>query len=373
MTKTPVRVGMLGAGFIGQMHSLAFRSAGYSRAEPAVRPELIALADHNEKLAAEVADRYDWPATTTDWRELLSHDLDLFVNAGPNDLHLEASVAAAQASIPVFCEKPLASTADEGHRLWKAVSSHGVMHRCAFMHRFIPALQLARQMVQAGELGEVRHFRSTFALNMLGPNGEISWRFDRDHAGAGAIGDLGSHHIDVARFIVGEVTRVSAMVKTWTTDPTHRIERINDDAFVAVAELDNGATAVFEASRANPAHNLTGRIEVDGTRRSISWNMERLNELVIRDPGQGPRVQLVTRPGHPLEGFWLPGGIQGSHPLGWNECFAHQAHDILGLASGKLQQSVAATFEDGYRVAEIVDTIEAAAESGTTLPVTFRS
>lgn len=138
MTKTHVRTGMLGAGFIGQMHSLAFRSAGFSRAEPAVTPELVALADHDEKLAAEVADRYGWSATTTDWRELLGHDLDLFVNAGPNDLHLEASVAAAQAGIPAFCEKPLASSADEAHRLWKVVAGHGVMHRCAFMHRFIP-------------------------------------------------------------------------------------------------------------------------------------------------------------------------------------------------------------------------------------------
>jgi predicted dehydrogenase len=372
MTKTRVRVGMLGAGFIGQMHSLAFRTAGYSRAEPSVAPELVALADHDEKAATEVADRYEWSATTTDWRDLLNHDLDVFVNAGPNDLHLEASLAAAKAGLPVFCEKPLASSADEAHRLWKSVARYSVMNRCAFMHRFIPALQLARQMVQAGDLGEVRHFRSTFALDMLGPAGEVSWRFDRDRAGAGAIGDLGSHHIDVARFIVGEVAQVGAMVRTWTSDPTGRIDRVNDDAFVATALLDNGATAVFEASRNNAPHSLTGRIEIDGTHRSISWNMERLNELVIREPGRGPRVQLVTRPGHPLEGFWLPGGIQGSHPLGWNECFAHQAHDILGLASGKLEHSVAATFEDGYRVAEIFDTIEAAAAGGTTMPVTFR-
>ncbi len=373
MTKTPVRVGMLGAGFIGQMHSLAFRSAGYSRAVPAVTPEFVALADQDDKLAAEVGDRYDWAQTTTDWHKLLNHDLGLFINAGPNDLHLDASMAAAQAGIPVFCEKPLASSADEAHRLWKAVEQYGVMHRCAFLHRFIPAIQLARQMVEAGELGEIRHFRSTFALNMLGADGEVSWRFDRDRAGAGAIGDLGSHHIDVARFIVGEVRQVAAMAKTWTSDPAHRIDRINDDAFTAIAELDNGATAIFEASRTNAPHALTGRIEVDGTRRSIAWNMERLNELVIREPEHGPRVQMVTRPGHPLEGFWLPGGIQGSHPVGWNECFAHQAHDILALACGELEHSVAATFEDGYRVAEIVDTIEAAAGSGTTLPVIFKT
>jgi predicted dehydrogenase len=372
MAKTRVRVGMLGAGFIGQMHSLAFRNAGYARAEPAVAAELVRLADRDEKLAAEVADRYDWAATTTEWRELLTPDLGLFINAGPNDLHATASVAAAEAGIAVFCEKPLAATAEQAHQLWKAVDAHGVPHRCAFMHRFIPALQLARHMVRAGELGEVRHFRSTFALNMLGPGGELSWRFDRDTAGAGALGDLGSHHIDVARFVVGEVRQVSALTKSWTTDPAGKITHVNDDAFVALGLLEGGATAVFEASRTAPTHNLTGRIEIDGTHRSVAWTMERLNELIIREPGRGPRVQLATRPGDPIEGFWLPGGVQGSHPLGWNECFAQQAHDILALAAGKRTDSPAATFEDGYRVAEIVNTIETAAAAGATLPVTFR-
>lgn len=373
MTKTPIRVGMLGAGFIGQMHSLACRNAGYSRREPAVGADLVVLADRDEKLAAEVANRYDWSATTTDWPELFDSDLGLFINAGPNDLHREASVAAAEAGIPVFCEKPLASTADEAYQLWKSVERHGVMHRCAFMHRFIPAIQLARQLVQAGELGEIRHFRSSFLLNMLGPGGEVSWRFDADRAGAGAVGDLGSHHIDVARFVVGEVLAVNAITTTWTTDPLGKISRINDDHFAALGVLENGATAVFEASRTAAAHNLSGRIEIDGTKRSLAWNLERLNELEIREPGRGPRVQPVTRPGHPLEGFWLPGGLQGSHPLGWNECFAHQAHDILALASGKLSESVAATFEDGYRVAEIVDAIQTSAKSGSRVEVPFRS
>lgn len=373
MTKTRVRVGLLGAGFIGQMHSLACRNAGYSRAEPAVAADLVALADRDEKLAADVANRYDWQDSTTEWPELFEHDLGLFINAGPNDLHREASVAAAKAGVPVFCEKPLASTADEAYELFKSVDRHGVMHRCAFMHRFIPAIQLARGMVRSGELGEVRHFRSSFLLNMLGPDGEVSWRFDRDRAGAGAVGDLGSHHIDIARFVVGEVVEVSALTTTWTTDPLGEMARVNDDHFAAVGVLDNGATAVFEASRTAAAHNLSGRIEIDGTKRSIAWNMERLNELEIREPGAGPQVQPVTRPEHPLEGFWLPGGLQGSHPLGWNECFAHQAHDILALASGKRTDSVAATFEDGYRVAQIVDSIQASAESGTPVTVSFRS
>lgn len=373
MAKSRVRVGMLGAGFIGQMHSLALRNAGFSRAEPALAADLLTLADRDAKLAGEVAERYGWAAATTDWRELFGAELDLFINAGPNQLHTEASIAAAEAGLAVFCEKPLAATAEQAYALWQAVERQGVEHRCAFMHRFIPAVQLARHMVQAGDLGELRHFRSTFALNMLGAGGELSWRFDRDQAGAGALGDLGSHHIDLARFIAGEVVQVAGLTTTWSTDPLGKITRVNDDAFAAIGLLESGATAVFEASRTAAAHNLTGRFEIDGTRRSISWNMERLNELVIREPGRGARTQSVTRPGHPLEGFWLPGGVQGSHPLGWNECFAHQAHDILALTAGKRTGSPAATFEDGYRVAEIVDTIARSAATGHTLPVTFRT
>jgi len=272
----------------------------------------------------------------------------------------------------VFCEKPLAGTAQEAYEMWKAVELAGVMNRCAFMHRFIPAIQFARQMIESGGLGEVRTFRSNFLMNMLGPQGEVSWRFSRGAAGLGALGDLGSHHVDLARFLVGEITDVTAVMRTWTKDPEGTVTDINDDAFVAIATLDNGALATFEASRATAGHSLTGRFEVDGTKGSISWEMERLNEIVIREPGKGPRVMPVLRPGHPYDGFWLPGGVQGSHPVGWNECFAHQAHDILGLASGNLTQSVAASFEDGYHVAEIIDTIEIAARTGTRETVHFR-
>jgi predicted dehydrogenase len=371
MTKTTVRVGQLGAGFIGQMHSLAFSNAGFSRLQPEVRADLVAIADVNQAAAADIAERYGWSATHNDWNDLMSEDLGLFVNAGPNDLHSAPTIAAAQAGIPVFCEKPLASSGDVAYRLWKAVAAAGVEHRCAFMHRFIPAVQFARELIASGELGEIRHFRSRFLMNMLAPDGSVSWRFDRGRSGAGAIGDLGSHHIDLARFLVGEVQEIAALTGTWTVDPAQLITDVNDDSFIAIGRLENGATASFEASRVVASHALTGEFEIDGTKGSISWNMERLNELTIRRPGQGPMTQMVTRPGHPLEGFWLPGGVQGSHPLGWNECFAHQAHDMLGLASGQLTDSVAATFEDGYRVAEIVDTIERAAKERRTLPVAF--
>lgn len=372
MTKNVVRLGMLGAGFIGQMHSLAFRNASLARAEPAVLAQFVSVADQNGEAAREIADRHGWAATTSDWAETLDADIDLFVNSGPNSVHASASIEAAERGIAVFCEKPLASSADEAHMMWKAVEKTGVLNRTAFMHRFIPAIQLARQMVRSGELGEIRNFRSNFMLDMLGLDGQVSWRFSRSAAGHGALGDLGSHHIDVARFLVGEVVEVSALTKSWTTDPAGVLTDINDDTFLAIGMLENGATATFQASRAAAAHSLTSLIELDGTKGSLSWNMERLNELIVRKPGEGPMTLPVLRQGHPYDGFWLPGGIQGSHPVGWNECFAHQAHDVLALASGRKTDSVASTFEDGYRVAEIVDTIEAAALSGNRHVVTFR-
>lgn len=369
-----IGIGVLGAGFIGQMHALAFRNAGVSARSPRLRPRLHLLCDRTSAQAEEIAGRYGFERATTDWRDIIADPaVSLFVNAGPNDLHGAPSIAAAGAGKHIFCEKPLASTADEAYATWKAVAATGVRHMCAFNYRSFPALNLARQMIRDGELGEVRHFRSRFLLTMIPADGSLSWRFSRSRAGHGSVGDLGSHHIDQARFLVGEVKRVGAILKSWSRDARGEITDVNDDAFVCAAELDNGATASFEASRVAGAHNLGGTIEVDGTRGSLSFHMERLNELVIYEPGRGPRVQMVTGPQHPYSDFWLPVGIQGQHPLGWSECFAHQARHMLAVVAGEEEVAPRATLEDGYRVAEIVDTIARSGRTGRFEDVAFRS
>ena len=368
-----IRIGVLGAGFIGQMHGLTFITASMASWRPKIDVRLVALSEQNSEVADATRTRYGFERTSADWREAAtSSDIDLFVNAGPNHLHAEPSIAAAKAGKAVFCEKPLAGSADEAYRLWKTVERTGVINMCAFMHRSIPALNLARDMIRSGELGEIRHFRSRFLLNMLN-GGPLNWRFGKSQAGLGALGDLGSHHIDQARFLVGEVTQVAAMTGTWSKDSSGQILDVNDDAFVCAARLDNGATASFEATRVAGAHNLGGFIEVDGTNGSVAFHMERLNELVIYEPKRGPRVQMVTQAGHPYSDFWLPMGIQGQHPLGWNECFAHQARHMLEAVQGGKPIAPRATFEDGYRVAETVDAIARSAESRTFEDVTFRS
>ncbi len=366
-------LGLLGAGFMGQMHSLAFRNASMTRWEPGVAARLKTLAELDPALRSEVADRYGWEERSKHWQEIVADpEIDLFVNAGPNDVHGEPCIAAARAGKHVLCEKPLASSADEAYATWKGVEAAGVFHMCAFMHRSIAALNLARTMIRSGELGEIRHFRSRFLLNMLSDDGNLNWRFSRTRSGLGSLGDLGSHHVDQARFLVAEVARVAAVAKTWSSDARGAITDVNDDAFVCAAELENGATASFEASRVAAAHNLGGWIEVDGSKRSLSWHMERLNELVVYEPGLGPRSLMVTRAGHPYCDFWLPVGVQGQHSLGWSECFAHQARHMLEAVA--LGHSVAprATFEDGYRVAEIVDAMERSATSRQFEEIRFR-
>ena len=368
-----IRIGLLGAGFIGQMHALTFSTATLSAWQPKIQIELKRLCEQNADLAEAARTRYGFDGMSSRWEDVATaDDIDLFVNAGPNHMHAAPCIAAAKAGKAVFCEKPLAGSADEAYELWKAVEATGVVHLCAFTYRSMPALVLARQMIQAGELGEIRHFRSRFLLNML-TGGPLSWRFDKREAGLGAIGDLGSHHVDQARFLVGELSEVAAVTGTWSTDSAKRITEVNDDAFVCAARFENGATASFEASRVAGAHNLGGLIEVDGTKGSIAFHMERLNELVIYEPKRGPRTQLVTQEGHPYSDFWLPIGIQGQHPVGWNECFAHQARHMLEAVASNKPVGPRATFEDGYRVAETVDAIARSAATREFVKVRFRA
>jgi predicted dehydrogenase len=370
-----IATGMLGAGFIGQMHSLTFSAVGYSRQEPNIASRLVVLAETNGALATEVQQRYGWETIADDWQKAaLNQEVELFINAGPNDAHAEPSIAAAKAGKHVFSEKPRARTADEAFAIWQAAERAKVKHMCAYIHRFIPALQLARQMIAAGELGRIRHFRSNFLIDMQHPDGSLSWRYSTAAAGGGATGDLGSHHIDQARFLVGEVRRVTAMVKSWSKDNAKRIADVNDDWFTAGAELDNGATASFEASRVTEGHPLTGRIEVDGTLGTLRWEMERVSELNISEPRKGRRTISVVAPDHPYSDFWLPVGIQGSFAIGWRDCFFHQArHMLASVALGKEVGPIGASFEDGYRVAEIVDAIQRSGRSGAIEDVKFRT
>ena len=355
MSERPeIGVGMLGYAFMGKAHSNAFHKIAYMTWPPPLVPRLVAIAGRNEEAVAAAAQRYGYERWTTDWRDLVADDrIGLFDNGGPNSLHAEPTIAAAEAGKHVLCEKPLGRTADESYEIWQRVAATGVKHMCAFNYRFVPAVRLAREMIEAGELGEIRHFRGRYLQDWGDDPSLDTWRFHPDEAGSGALGDLGAHVVDLARFLVGEVATVSALVKTFL--PGRRV----DDA--------------IEATRLALGRRNAFQWEINGSQGSLAFDMERLNELQVfradGDRARGFKTVLVTEADHPFSEFWWPPG----HIIGWGDTFVHEIYHLLrAIAEDGEIAPYGATFEDGYRAAEVCDAIVRSSQTGMREQVSYR-
>src|SRR3954462_4106897 len=236
----PIGVGMLGYAFMGKAHANGYKKLSYMAWPPPLQPRLVSIAGRDETAVAEAASRYGFDRYVTDWHELIADpEVQLLDNNGPNNLHAEPSIAAAEAGKHVFCEKPLGRTAGESHDMWQRVAATGVQHMTAFNYRFVPAVRLARQMLEAGELGAILHFRGRY-LQEWGTTTADAWRFHKGEAGSGALGDLGAHVIDLARYLVGEISTVAASTATFMEG------REVDDAFEAVVEFEDKALGTIE-------------------------------------------------------------------------------------------------------------------------------
>jgi predicted dehydrogenase len=364
-----IGVAMLGYAFMGKAHSNAYRKIAYMTWPPPLMPRLVTICGRNSDAVSEAARRYGYDSHATDWRDLVADDrIGLFDNSGPNDLHAEPTVAAAEAGKHVVCEKPLGRTAAESHEMWQRVELAGVKHLCAFNYRFVPAVRLAREMLEAGELGEVYHFRGRYLQEWItDPAFPRVWRLDRSAAGSGALGDLGAHVIDLARYLVGEVRSVMGLTRTFVEDrPGGRVDV--DDAFESAVEFENGAVGTMEASRFCPGRKNALAFEINGSKGSIVFELERLNELQVNLPGSSPgareqgfRTVLVSETDHPfLEHWWPPG-----HIIGWEHTFVHELHHLLRcIATDDSVAPHGATFEDGYRASEVCDAILRSAAAG---------
>jgi predicted dehydrogenase len=363
-----IGVGMLGYAFMGKAHSNAFRKIAYMTWPPPLVPRLVAIAGRNEEAVAAAARRYGYERWTTDWRDLVADDrIGLFDNGGPNSLHTEPTIAAAEAGKHVLCEKPLGRTADESYEIWQRVAATGVKHMCAFNYRFVPAVRLAREMIEAGELGEIRHFRGRYLQDWGDDPSLDTWRFHPDEAGSGALGDLGAHVVDLARFLVGEVATVSALVKAFL--PGRQV----DDAIEAAVAFEGGAVGTIEATRLALGRRNAFQWEINGQKASLAFDMERLNELQVfradGDRARGFKTVLVTEADHPFSEFWWPPG----HIIGWGETFVHEIYHLLrAIAEDGEIAPYGATFEDGYRAAEVCDAIVRSSETGTREQVSYR-
>ena len=365
-----IGVGMLGYAFMGKAHSNAYRKIAYMTWPPPLVPRLVAVAGRTESAVAEAARRYGFARYATNWRELVANDeIELFDNSGPNNLHAEPTIAAAEAGKHVVCEKPLARTAEESREVWQRVAAAGVKHMCAFNYRFVPAVRLAREMLEAGELGEIYHFRGRY-LQEWGDIDDEVWRFERAQAGSGALGDLGAHVIDLARYLVGEIASVSGTTRTFKQG------RDVDDAFEAVVEFEGGALGTIEASRFCSGRKNAFAWEINGSKGSIAFDLERLNELQVHltgsrpgDRAQGFRTVLVSEADHPFWEHWWPHG----HIIGWEHSFVHELNHFLAAIAGDGDVGPhGATFEDGYRAAEVCDAIVRSSESARREEVSYR-
>jgi predicted dehydrogenase len=372
-----IGVGMLGYQFMGKAHSNAFKTLAYMTWPPPMLPELVALGGRNETAVAEAAARYGFERFETDWRALVADPrIELFDNLAPNNLHAEPTIAAAEAGKHVICEKPLGRTADESLEIWRRVAATGVKHLCAFNYRFVPAVRLAREMLEAGELGEIHHFRGAYLQDWIAdPEAPVSWRLVGDEAGSGALGDIGTHVIDLARYLVGEIATVSAITKTFVRDRPGGTVSV-DDAVESAVEFESGAVGTIEASRFAVGRKNGLRWEINGSKGSMAFDLERLNELQVQltgsSPGartQGFRTVLVSEPDHPFWEHWWPQG----HIIGWEHSFVHELHHVLtAIRTGGDIAPHGATFEDGYRASEVADAMLRSAAEGSRQTLAFR-
>ena len=376
-----IGVGMLGYAFMGKAHTNAYKTMPYMMYPPPAVPRLVAIAGRNEAAVAEAARRYGYEKYYTDWRDLVADPAVQVVDNGlPNNLHAEPSIAAAKAGKHIFCEKPLARTAQEAKQMLDAVNAAGVKHMVAFNYRFVPAVRLARDMVQAGELGEIYHFRAVYLQEwIMDPDFELVWRLQGDVAGSGALGDLGAHIIDLGRFIVGEPARVGGLLKTFITDrpgPDGQRQKVTvDDAFEAWVEFDNGAIGTLEATRFAKGRKNGMVFEVNGAKGSLRFNLERFNELEVHLPGNQPQAiqpgftnVLVSEAYHPFWKHWWPHG----HIIGWEHTFVHEVHHLLdAIVHNTDIAPYGATFEDGYKNNVIMDAITQASAEGKRVDVSY--
>jgi predicted dehydrogenase len=366
---TEIGIGMLGYAFMGKAHSNAFKKIDYMTWPEPIQPLLVGMAGRDEAAVSEAAERYGYDYATTDWRELVQDErIGLFDNGGPNSMHAEPTIAAAEAGKHVICEKPLGRDADESYEIWRRVAATGVKHLCAFNYRFVPAVRLAREMIEAGELGEIRHFRGRYLQDWGDDPTLATWRFDPDAAGSGALGDLGAHVIDLARFLTGEIASVSGFAKTFVPD------RLVDDAIEAAVEFENGAVGTIEATRFALGRRNAFQWEINGAKGSLAFDMERLNELQVfradGDRARGFKTVLVSEANHPFWEHWWPPG----HIIGWGETFVHELHHLLkAIVDDGDVAPYGATFEDGYRAAEICDAIVRSGANGAREHLSYRT
>lgn len=374
----PLNIGLVGYGFMGRAHSNAYRKAPNFFDLP-FQPVLKAVCARDTGKASEFAKRWGYESVEGDWRKLIQRDdIDLVDIACPNDMHKDIAIAAAKAGKMIMCEKPLSMNSADGLKMVQAVEKAGVPNMVWYNYRRIPAVTLAKQLIDEGKLGRIFHYRAKFLQDWtiskdLPQGGAGLWRLDAKVAGSGVTGDLLAHCIDTALWLNGPIEKVNAMTETFIKERKHtltgKVQKVGiDDACAFLARFKNGSLATFESTRYARGHKALYTFEINGEHASIFWDLHDLHRLQYfdhRDEGRvrGWRTLHITDGDHPYMGNWWVPGLQ----IGYEHSFVHQFADFLkGVESGK---PASPTFRDALETQKVCDAVLKSAKTERWLPV----
>ena len=364
-----IRVGMVGYKFMGKVHSHAYRDVGMFFDMDAGY-EMKAICGRDEQGVRDAASRFGWESWETDWRRLVARDdIDMVDINTPNDSHKEIALAAIANGKHVLCEKPLALNLADAREMLEAAEKAGVKHGVFFNYRFLPAVQLAKKIIDEGRIGEIHHYRAAYLQDwLIDPNAPMAWRLRKETSGSGAHGDINAHCIDLARFLIGEFDRVVGHSRTFVKerpwpDGSGKGEVTVDDATGFLADFKNGAMGVFIGTRFAAGRKNANTFEIHGSRGSIRWDLERLNELEVyfRDDEPelaGYRQILATEPVHKYAGNWWPPG----HIIGYEHGFVHIVYEFAQHIA--TDAPFAPTFYDGMKCQQVLEAVDLSIERG---------
>ena len=368
-----VRLGLLGCGFMGKCHTNAYKKIPYIYSESGVQPRLLMLCDSNEAKVRGEAGRYGFEEYCTDWREMAADPrIDVFDNCGPDPVHPEPCIAALAAGKHVICEKPMAVGVESARRMRDAAAKAAGKAVCTFNYRFMPAVRLAKDLIAGGRIGRVYQVRAQY-LQMAGHDPALrpdqAWYSAWPHSGG--LQGIGSHAIDQCRFLVGEIRSVSALVRTFNPDRAIPSAgdpgATSDEGAAAVLEFADGAIGTLESSVVATGRKNFLSWEINGAKGSLRWDLEHPNSLLAcLEDSHGPSLMgfteiSATESDHPYVAPWWPHG----HNIGWEHChIIEKFHFLEAVANGQPLSPFQATFEDGYRVAAVIDAMRQSSDSG---------
>jgi predicted dehydrogenase len=369
MAKTKLNVALIGYDFMGRAHSNAWRQVAHFFADVPFEPVLKVVVGRTEAKVQEAQDRLGFEEHATSWQEVLARkDIDVVDICTPGDSHATIAIAAAEAGKAILCEKPLANTLADAERMLAAVQKAGVIHMLCHNYRRCPAVALAKQMIDEGQLGDIHHYRGVYLQDwIVDPKFPRVWRLEKARAGSGSLGDILSHTMDLSRHLVGEPVEVSGLLKQFVSerplpDDPSKLGKVDvDDSAQALVKFANGAVGYYEGTRFATGRKNYNRLEINGSKGSLVWDLERMNELEVYSesgPLSGFRTISVTDAKHPYMAAWWPPG----HIIGYEHSFTHTVYDFMrAIADGKQPRP---NFEDGLQNQRVLDAIERSASTG---------